>query len=241
MLQNRGGLDRAQFLAARNQLLGAAAQDQRLAGVRPNGVEDAPQFKLDIDREKASALGISIADINSDAADRLGIHLRQRLHRSRSRQARVRAGRSRLAHAARGPQSLVRAQQARAAWCRSRRSAAANGPTDRRSSCASMAFRPTRSRAGPRRAGARARRCRPWKNSSPNYPPASVSNGPACPTKKRRPARRRRMLYALSLADRVPVPRGAVRELVDPGDRVAGRAAGRARRGHRDAGARTHQ
>ena len=65
MLQNRGGLDRAQFLAARNQLLGAAAQDKRLAGVRPNGVEDAPQFKLDIDREKASALGVSVADINS--------------------------------------------------------------------------------------------------------------------------------------------------------------------------------
>jgi multidrug efflux pump len=65
MLQNRGGLDRAQFLAARNQLLGAAAQDPRLAGVRPNGVEDAPQFKLDIDREKASALGVSVADINS--------------------------------------------------------------------------------------------------------------------------------------------------------------------------------
>ena len=55
----------SQFLAARNQLLGAAAQDQRLAGVRPNGVEDAPQFKLDIDREKASALGVSVADINS--------------------------------------------------------------------------------------------------------------------------------------------------------------------------------
>ena len=65
MLQNRGGLDRAQFLAARNQLLGDAAQDPRLEGVRPNGVEDAPQFKLDIDREKASALGISVADINS--------------------------------------------------------------------------------------------------------------------------------------------------------------------------------
>jgi multidrug efflux pump len=65
MLQNRGGLDRVQFLAARNQLLGAAAQDKRLAGVRPNGVEDAPQFKLDIDREKASALGVSVADINS--------------------------------------------------------------------------------------------------------------------------------------------------------------------------------
>jgi len=64
MLQNRGGLTREAFLAARNQLLGEAGKDPRLAGVRPNGVEDAPQFKLDIDREKASALGVSIADIN---------------------------------------------------------------------------------------------------------------------------------------------------------------------------------
>jgi len=64
MLQNRGGLSREAFLAARNQMLGEAAKDPRLTGVRPNGVEDAPQFKLDIDREKASALGVSIADIN---------------------------------------------------------------------------------------------------------------------------------------------------------------------------------
>ena len=64
MLQNRGGLSHDQFLAARNQLLGEAAQNPALMNVRPNGVEDAPQFKLDIDREKASALGISIADIN---------------------------------------------------------------------------------------------------------------------------------------------------------------------------------
>jgi multidrug efflux pump len=64
MLQNRGGLSREAFLAARNQLLGEAAQNPALTGVRPNGVEDAPQFKLDIDREKASALGISITDIN---------------------------------------------------------------------------------------------------------------------------------------------------------------------------------
>ncbi len=64
MLQNRGGLSHDAFLAARNQLLGMAAQDPRLANVRPNGVEDAPQFKLDIDREKASALGVSISDIN---------------------------------------------------------------------------------------------------------------------------------------------------------------------------------
>ena len=64
MLQNRGGLSREAFLEARNELLGAAAQHPALANVRPNGVEDAPQFKLHIDREKASALGVSITDIN---------------------------------------------------------------------------------------------------------------------------------------------------------------------------------
>src|SRR5262245_27080698 len=64
MLQNRGGLSHEAFLAARNQLLGEAAKDPRLAAVRPNGIEDAPQFRLDIDREKASALGVSVADIN---------------------------------------------------------------------------------------------------------------------------------------------------------------------------------
>ena len=64
MLQNRGGLPRADFMAARNQMLGEAAKNPVLINVRPNGVEDAPQFKLDIDREKASALGLSIADVN---------------------------------------------------------------------------------------------------------------------------------------------------------------------------------
>ena len=64
MLQNRGGLSHEQFLAARNQLLGEAAKNPALVAVRPNGVEDAPQVKVDIDREKASALGLSIADVN---------------------------------------------------------------------------------------------------------------------------------------------------------------------------------
>ena len=64
MLQDRGGMGHDAFLAARNQLLGEAAKNPVLAGVRPNGVEDAPQFKLDIDREKASALGVSITEIN---------------------------------------------------------------------------------------------------------------------------------------------------------------------------------
>ncbi len=63
-LQDRGGVGRDVLLGARNQLLGMAGKEPALAGVRPNGIEDAPQLRLLIDREKAGALGVPIADIN---------------------------------------------------------------------------------------------------------------------------------------------------------------------------------
>ncbi|MEZ0123265.1 MAG: efflux RND transporter permease subunit [Candidatus Reddybacter sp.] len=53
------------LMAARNQILGGAAQDPRLAKVRPNGQSDSPQFKLNIDRQKARALGVSMTEINN--------------------------------------------------------------------------------------------------------------------------------------------------------------------------------
>ena len=71
-LQDRSGLGHDALLQARNQLLGLAAKDPRLAGVRPNGQEDTPQFKLDIDLQKAGALGVSPADINSTLATAWG-------------------------------------------------------------------------------------------------------------------------------------------------------------------------
>ncbi len=77
-LQDRGGNGHEALVAARNQLLGMAAQSKVLAGVRPDGLEDAPQLQLDIDRDKASALGVSFDDINA-ALDRAGLALRQRL------------------------------------------------------------------------------------------------------------------------------------------------------------------
>lgn len=64
-LQDRGGLGHDKLMEARNQFLGMAAQNPILMAVRPNGQEDTPQFQLDIDFEKAGALGVSIADINS--------------------------------------------------------------------------------------------------------------------------------------------------------------------------------
>jgi multidrug efflux pump len=67
-LRDDNGQGHAALLAARNQLLGAAAQSKLLAGVRPNGQQDAPQFRLDIDTAKAGALGVAAADINDTLA-----------------------------------------------------------------------------------------------------------------------------------------------------------------------------
>jgi multidrug efflux pump len=63
-LQDNGGVGHEALLAARNRFLGATAQNPKLINVRPGGQEDAPQFRLDIDTAKASALGLSIAEIN---------------------------------------------------------------------------------------------------------------------------------------------------------------------------------
>jgi len=71
-LEDRGGLGREALTEARNMMLGMAAQNQVLTGVRPEGQEPVPQLFLDIDREKASQLGISSADLNSTLQVALG-------------------------------------------------------------------------------------------------------------------------------------------------------------------------
>jgi multidrug efflux pump len=63
-LIDQAGLGHEKLMEARNQLLGMAAQDPRLMAVRPNGLPDEPQYRIDIDREKASAYDLTIADIN---------------------------------------------------------------------------------------------------------------------------------------------------------------------------------
>ncbi|MGO4378727.1 efflux RND transporter permease subunit [Pseudoduganella sp. RAF19] len=63
-LQDVGGVGHDALMAARNQVLGMASQNKLLMGVRPNGQEDTPQFKLNIDQQKATALGLSVADVN---------------------------------------------------------------------------------------------------------------------------------------------------------------------------------
>jgi multidrug efflux pump len=64
-LQDIGGVGHDALTAARNQVLGMAAKDPNLAAVRPNGQEDTPQLKIDIDQAKAGAMGLTTADINA--------------------------------------------------------------------------------------------------------------------------------------------------------------------------------
>ncbi len=71
-LQDRGGHGHEALVAARNQMLGMAMQSKVLAGVRPDGLEDAPQLQVDIDRDKAAAQGVSFAAINSTISTSLG-------------------------------------------------------------------------------------------------------------------------------------------------------------------------
>jgi multidrug efflux pump len=72
MLQDRGGLGHAKLMEARNQLLGMAMKNPKLVAVRPNGQDDSPQFKLDIDDAKAGALGVPLEQINSVLATAWG-------------------------------------------------------------------------------------------------------------------------------------------------------------------------
>ena len=71
-LQDRGGMGHAALMAARNQLLGMAAKDPRLIAVRPNGLEDVPEYRIDVDWEKAGALGVPITSIHHTIAAAFG-------------------------------------------------------------------------------------------------------------------------------------------------------------------------
>ncbi len=72
MLKDNAGVGHDKLLEARNMLLGMASQDKRLMQVRPNGLEDAPQLKLNVDQAHAGALGLSQADINTTVSTAFG-------------------------------------------------------------------------------------------------------------------------------------------------------------------------
>lgn len=64
-LKDAAGNGHEKLTMARNIVLGEAAKDPRLMGVRPNGQEDTPQYRILIDQAQAGAAGVSIAEINS--------------------------------------------------------------------------------------------------------------------------------------------------------------------------------
>src|SRR5690606_23515140 len=92
-LQDRGGVGHEALLNARNQSLGMAAQQANLVGVRPNGMEDAPQLKLSVDQLKAQALGVSLSNINETLSIGGGsLYLNGFVDRGRVKKVYVQAG-----------------------------------------------------------------------------------------------------------------------------------------------------
>ncbi|MCX6906365.1 MAG: efflux RND transporter permease subunit, partial [Verrucomicrobia bacterium] len=71
-LLDRGGLGHAKLMEARNQLLGMAARDPVLTKVRPNGLEDVPEYRVDVDWEKAGVLGVPITSIHDTISAAFG-------------------------------------------------------------------------------------------------------------------------------------------------------------------------
>ena len=71
-LQDRGGLGHAKLMEARNQFLMMAGQDSRLVRVRPNGMEDVAEYYIDVDWDKAGALGLPISNIHNTITAAIG-------------------------------------------------------------------------------------------------------------------------------------------------------------------------
>ncbi len=91
-LQDRAGLGHDALMAARNQFLGLAAQNPSLMGVRPNGLEDQPEYRLVIDHHKVGALSLSIEDVNAALSTAWGgVYVNDYLDRGRIKKVRVQA------------------------------------------------------------------------------------------------------------------------------------------------------
>ena len=72
MLVDRGGAGHEALMNARNQLIGMAMQDERVASIRPNGMEDVPQYRVDVDWEKVGAQKLSIAQVHNTLSTAFG-------------------------------------------------------------------------------------------------------------------------------------------------------------------------
>jgi HAE1 family hydrophobic/amphiphilic exporter-1 len=91
-LLDRGGLGHEKLMAASSQLLDMAAQDPRLTRVRFNGLEDVPQYRVDVDWDKAGALGVSVAAIHSTISAAFGsAYVNNFIHKGRVKRVYVQA------------------------------------------------------------------------------------------------------------------------------------------------------
>jgi HAE1 family hydrophobic/amphiphilic exporter-1 len=91
-LLDRGGMGHDKLMAIRNQLLGMAAQDPRLTKVRPNGLEDVPEYRIDVDWEKAGAMGVPIDRIHQSISAAFGsAYVNDFIHRGRVKRVYVQA------------------------------------------------------------------------------------------------------------------------------------------------------
>ena len=239
-LQDRGGNGHAALLAARNQLLGMAAQSKVLAGVRPDGLEDAPQLlhrHRPRPRQRARRL---VRQHQRRAVDLARLGLRQRLPERRPAAARHRPGRRARPHAARRPAAAQRRQQPGQAGADG---GAGDDALDHRADPDHPLQRlPDDADLGRRRAGLLDRR-RDERDGAPRRPAARrlrlrvdrpVARGAPVGRDGADPAR-------VLDARRLPLPVGALRELVDPVRGAARGAARRARRGARRDAARHAQ
>lgn len=91
-LMDRGNIGHAELLKARNQLLGMAATDPRLTAVRPNGMEDVPEYRIEVDWERAGVLGLPITSIhNTISAASGGAYVNDFIHGGRVKRVYVQA------------------------------------------------------------------------------------------------------------------------------------------------------
>ena len=239
-LVDRASLGHEALMQARGQLLQAAKKDPVIGLLRPNGLDDEPQYQLDIDWEKASALGLSIADIsNTLGAGWGGSYVNQFIDRGRVKKVFIQGD----AHTRMLPQDLDRWYVRNSANTMTPFSTFSTAhwtygspKLERYNGVSSLEFlgapAPGKSTGDAMKAMEAAAATLPkgigyeWTGLS--YEERAVRLAGARPVRD-------------FPGDRVPVPRGAVRELVDPGGGDAGRAARDHRHGAGDAAARLEQ
>ena len=156
-------------MAARNQLLGMAAQDPRLMRVRPAGLDDVTQYRVDVDWEKAGALGVPISTIHNTISSAFGSsYVNDFIQGGRVKRVYVQAD----APYRMLPKDLERLYVRNATGTMTPFSAFATGHWSYGAPLLERfnSFPATNIWGSPRRGGVRVKRCGPWKRWWPSCP-----------------------------------------------------------------------